>query len=87
MLLIERSYRRRAASSSASYAWPREVIPNVSAKSDQNWNSEDALTYGMTVTAKVDDELGYAVRHLFGGAGWKAQLTKMGFTLGPDPTP
>ncbi len=60
---------------------------NVSAKSDQNWNSEDALTYGMTVTAKVDDDLGYAVRHLFGGEGWKAQLTKMGFTLGPDPTP
>lgn len=52
---------------------------NVSAKSDQNWNSEDALTYGMTVQAKVDDEAGYAVRHLFGGPGWKDNLVKMGF--------
>ncbi|WGH22043.1 major tail protein [Gordonia phage MerCougar] len=60
---------------------------SVTAKSDQNWNAEDALVHGMTVTAKVDDEVGYAVRHLFGGAGWKANLTKMGFTLAPDPTP
>lgn len=52
---------------------------NVSAKSDQNWNSEDALTYGMTVQAKVDDDAGYAVRHLFGGPGWKNNLVKMGF--------
>lgn len=58
-----------------------KVMPraNVSAKSDQNWNAEDALVYGMTVSAKVDDELGYAVRHLFGGPGWKANLVKMGF--------
>lgn len=73
---------------------PKEVFiaklmprSNVSAKSDQNWNSEDALTHGMTITAKVDDELGYAVRHMFGGAGWKAQLTNMGFTLAPNPGP
>lgn len=58
-----------------------KVMPraNVTTKADQNWNSEDALTYGMTVAAKVDDELGFAVRHLFGGPGWKAQLVKMGF--------
>lgn len=69
---------------------PKEVFiaklmprANVSAKSDQNWNSEDPLVHGMTITAKVDDELGYAVRHMFGGAGWKAQLVKMGFTLAP----
>ncbi|QAU07086.1 major tail protein [Gordonia phage IDyn] len=60
---------------------------SVTAKSDQNWNSEDALVHGMTIVAKVDDELGYAVRHMFGGAGWKSQLTKMGFTLAPAPTP
>ncbi|QAU06363.1 major tail protein [Gordonia phage WhoseManz] len=60
---------------------------SVTAKSDQNWNSEDALVHGMTIVAKVDDELGYAVRHMFGGSGWKSQLTKMGFTLAPAPTP
>ena len=53
---------------------------SVTAKADQSWNAEDALTYGMTVTAKVDSELGYAVRHYFAGPGWAAQLTKMGFT-------
>jgi hypothetical protein len=53
---------------------------SVTAKADQSWNSEDALTYGMTVTAKVDSELGYAVRHYFAGPGWAAQLLKMGFT-------
>ena len=53
---------------------------NVSAKADQTWNAEDAMAYGMTVTAKLDDELGYAVRHIFAGPGWAKQLTKMGFT-------
>lgn len=59
-----------------------KVMPrtNVSAKADQTWNAEDALTYGMTITAKVDDDLGYAVRHHFAGPGWAAQLVKMGFT-------
>ncbi|WNY15147.1 major tail protein [Rhodococcus phage MacGully] len=59
---------------------------SVTAKSDQSMNAEDALTYGMTVTAKVDDVLGYAVRHIFGGPGWKKELTKMGFTLAPAPS-
>lgn len=53
---------------------------SVTAKADQTWNSEDALTYGMTVTAKLDSDLGYAVRHIFGGPGWAKQLVKMGFT-------
>ena len=64
-----------------------KVMPraSVTAKADQTWNSEDALTYGMTVTAKVDDELGYAVRHHFAGPGWAKQLIKMGFTKATTP--
>lgn len=58
---------------------------SVTAKADQTWNAEDALTYGMTTTAKVDDELGYAVRHIFAGPGWKKNLVKMGFTLAVTP--
>lgn len=53
---------------------------SVTAKADQTWNSEDALTYGMTVTAKLDSDVGFAVRHIFGGPGWAKQLLKMGFT-------
>ena len=33
----------------------------------------------MTVTAKIDSTLGYAVKHLYGGPGWKALNVKMGF--------
>lgn len=58
---------------------------SVTAKADQTWNSEDALTYGMTVTAKLDSDLGYAVRHIFGGPGWAKQLVKMGFTKATTP--
>ena len=58
---------------------------SVTAKSDQTMNADDALTYGMTVTAKVDDDLGYAVRHIFGGPGWKRELAKMGFTQATTP--
>ncbi len=59
-----------------------KVMPrtSVTAKADQTWNAEDALTYGMTITAKVDSDLGYAVRHHFAGPGWATQLVKMGFT-------
>lgn len=64
-----------------------KVMPraSVTAKADQTWNSEDALTYGMTVTAKMDSDLGYAVRHHFAGPGWAKQLVKMGFTKSTTP--
>lgn len=64
-----------------------KVMPrtSVTAKADQTWNAEDALTYGMTITAKVDSDLGYAVRHHFAGPGWATQLVKMGFTKAVTP--
>lgn len=73
--------------SGAREVYIAKVMPktNVSAKADQTWNAEDALTYGMTITAKVDDDLGYAVRHHFAGPGWAAQLVKMGFTKATTP--
>lgn len=57
---------------------------SVTTKAGQNWNTDDALTYGMTMGAKVDDDLGYSVRHLFAGPGWKSKLEAMGF---PAATP
>lgn len=73
--------------SGAREVYIAKVMPktNVSAKADQTWNAEDALTYGMTITAKVDDDLGYAVRHHFAGPGWASQLVKMGFTKATTP--
>lgn len=55
---------------------PRATVSEVS---EQAWSTEDALAYQMTVTAKIDSTLGYAVKHLYGGPGWKALNTKMGF--------
>lgn len=46
---------------------------------EQSWSNEDALAYGMSVTATTDEELGYAVRHHFGGPGWIKLLKSMGF--------
>jgi len=56
---------------------PRATVSEVS---EQTWSTEDALAYQMTVTAKIDSTLGYAVKHLYGGPGWKALNAKMGFT-------
>ncbi|MFC9761647.1 hypothetical protein [Rhodococcus jostii] len=48
---------------------PRATISEVS---EQTWSTADALAYQMTVTAKIDSTLGYAVKHLYGGPGWAA---------------
>lgn len=55
---------------------PRATISEIS---EQTWSTADALAYQMTVTAKIDSTLGYAVKHLYGGPGWKALNAKMGF--------
>jgi hypothetical protein len=43
-------------------------------------SSDDALTWGVTLTSFVDDELGTSERWLFGGPGWLALLDDMGIT-------
>lgn len=60
-----------------------KIMPRatVTAKADQQHGGGTELTYGMTVTAKVDDELGYSVRNVFAGRGWLRNLAKMGFTV------
>lgn len=46
---------------------------------EQAWSNEDALAYGMSVSATADEDLGFAVRHHFGGPGWVKLLESMGF--------
>ena len=41
---------------------------------------DDPIAWGVTLTGEVDDTLGYSEEWLFGGAGWKALLTEMGFS-------
>lgn len=41
---------------------------------------DDPITWGVTLTGEVDSDLGYSEQWMFGGAGWNALLTDMGFT-------
>lgn len=56
---------------------PRAQVTEVG---DQVWSDGDSpITYPLTFSAKVDADAGYAIRYFFGGPGWKAMLTDMGF--------
>lgn len=41
---------------------------------------DDPITWGVTFTGEEDSDLGYSERWIFGGAGWQALLTDMGFS-------
>lgn len=49
-----------------------KIMPKamVSETGEQAWSAESELAYGLTVRASQDDELGYAVTHVFGGPGF-----------------
>ena len=55
---------------------PRATVSEVAA---QDWGTDKALSYPMTLKAKVDSTLGYSSRLFFGGPGWKALAGKHGF--------
>lgn len=57
--------------------WPRASVTD---KGDQVYASGDTgIWWDTTWTAYKDATLGYAVRFMFGGPGWKPLLTEMGF--------
>jgi hypothetical protein len=56
----------------------------VTSYDNQNFDkSDNAVPWSVTFTGFIDDAVGTAESYMFGGAGWKALLTSMGFTLGP----
>lgn len=59
---------------------PKAIVSEVQ---EQAWSSESELSYGLTVKATSDDELGFSVRHSFGGPGFGALLADMGFAAAP----
>lgn len=59
---------------------PKAIVSEVQ---EQAWSSESELSYGLTVKATSDDELGFSVRHSFGGPGFGALLADMGFAADP----
>ncbi|MFD5468899.1 phage tail protein [Streptomyces sp. NPDC127105] len=53
---------------------------SVSDKSDQSFNNgDDPTNFPVTLTGYLDSTLGFSERFFFGGPGWEALLTKMGF--------
>jgi hypothetical protein len=58
---------------------PRAKVSNYAEQSFGG--GDDPVTWGVTLTGEEDSELGYSERWLFGGDGWKALVTKMGFTF------
>lgn len=55
---------------------PRAQVTEIG---DQAWSDTGEIVYPLTFTARTDDTLGYSIRYYFGGPGWLAMLTDMGF--------
>jgi hypothetical protein len=55
---------------------PRASITDYA---EQPWTKGDELRYPLTFTAYVDDDLGYAMREMWGGPGITSLLSDMGF--------
>lgn len=55
---------------------PRAQLSEVG---EQTWSDGGELSYPLTFTATPDNTLGYAVRHVLAGPGWKSRLVAMGF--------
>ena len=52
----------------------------VTSYSEQAYGGgDDPISWGVTLTGYQDSDLGFATAYLFGGPGWNALLSKMGF--------
>jgi hypothetical protein len=62
--------------------WIGRFLPRAK-KSNQGeqvfGGGDDPISYPFTFTGEVDDALGYSEKWFFGGPGWKALLTEMGW--------
>jgi hypothetical protein len=56
--------------------YPRAM---VSETGEQTGSEESEFGYPLTLTATPDSTVGYSVRYLFGGPGWRALLNRMGW--------
>lgn len=54
---------------------------SVTEFSEQEWTKETELRYELSLTAYVDEDLGYAMREMWGGPGLAAVLSDMGFSV------
>lgn len=58
--------------------YPRASITDMA---DQKWSDDsDPVAWDVSMSAVTDTDLGYPVKHYFGGPGWQAILSDTGFT-------
>ena len=59
------------------------VLPRamISEYGEITWSDEDALTYPLTWSATVDQDLGYSFRQVLAGPGFASRAEDMGFTV------
>lgn len=57
--------------------FPRAKVSNYAEQAFSK--SDDPITWGVTFTGEEDSDLGFSESWIFGGAGWKALVTDMGF--------
>ncbi|RDI65761.1 phage tail tube protein [Nocardia pseudobrasiliensis] len=59
-----------------------KVVPKLTIVevAEQSWKQDEALSYQFTARAKLDDKLGYAIKTVFGGPGWKKIAAAAGFS-------
>ncbi|WP_280412538.1 IPT/TIG domain-containing protein [Nocardia asiatica] len=55
---------------------PRATVTEVG---EQSWSQENALTYNLTWSAKIDEDLGYSLKNVICGPGVAGLLADMGF--------
>lgn len=59
---------------------PRAMVSSVG---DEVWtNTGDPVTRALEMSARVDSTAGFSVKHFFGGPGWQAILSELGFAAG-----
>lgn len=60
--------------------YPRASVTDMS---DQKWDDDsDPLIWDISMSAVTDTDLGYPVKHFFGGPGWAGLLSDLGFVAG-----
>lgn len=59
------------------------ILPRamISEYGESTWSDEDELSYQLTWSATVDQDLGYSFRQVLAGPGFTARAEDMGFTL------
>ncbi|WP_280357073.1 IPT/TIG domain-containing protein [Nocardia otitidiscaviarum] len=68
--------------SGADQIWILRILPRatVTQVGEQTWSQDGSLSYNLTWSAKIDEDLGYSLKNVICGPGVAGLLADMGFT-------